>query len=309
MKCKEAGASCIERRNGVALDPTRAGSFSYVESLEARVRQLEQDVSVEGVVNDTAMPAVQPEAPRQPAAQDVDTAMQDMHYLPLSAMAEPREQQQTSLHRLSFKSFVLAATSVSGANPTSSERCHGSVAQDFHRDAPASVMPSNETADLSIQRYIDCCRVMCPYMDPSAFRAVCQKVLPRDRSSNESVDVATTREERATVNVAIATGILLSGDQRYEATLAAGLANKALDDIPRVLGLCTNAAVVRYLISLAIHSMYSPLCGSTWHILGLATARAFSAGLHTDDVSNWQSDDPQKQDNSRLFWGLYILDG
>lgn len=235
--------------------------------------------------------------------------MQDMHYLPLSAMAEPREQQQSSLHQLPFKTFALAATAVSGENPTMSKVSFKDELQDLRGEGSANGVLSRDMAESSIETYIECCQVTCPYINTAAFRTVSTRVCSRDLRSSAALEDVPTPEEKMTVNLGIATGILLGGARPYKSSLAASLARKALDDMPKVLDISTNTAMVRCLISLAVHSMYSPLCGSTWHIVGLAAAKAFSAGLHTDGVSNWHSDDTLKQVNCQLFWGLYVLDG
>jgi hypothetical protein len=110
------------------------------------------------------------------------------------------------------------------------------------------------------------------------------------------------------VYIGIATGILLSTDYRHKESVSITLAQAAFRLLPRILSEADNAQIVRSLIALAIYSTYSTLGGSTWHLMGLALARAMSAGMHTGGVSDCRAAELEKRESGRLFWALYALD-
>lgn len=296
---------------GKALEPGEPSSHSYVEALEIRVRQLEQEAPRRPIARDdqTTTEAHHPQqAEEQLAVHDVDSAMQDMHYLPLSAMAEPREQNQASLHQLSFKTFVLASANVCGEDPTSSKALDTDAVQDLRQQSLPSISIGQDVVELSLQRYLDMCCILCPCLEDEALRKSCTRVLIDAVGAEADKDGAPAPDDIVLTHLAVATGILLSRHKRLKTTVAADLASKALETIPQVLRAGANTSVVRTLMAMAVYSMHSAFHGSTWHLVGLAVGRAFSAGLHTDGASNWRSGDSHKRENSRSFWALYVLD-
>ncbi|KAK7970394.1 hypothetical protein PG996_001177 [Apiospora saccharicola] len=86
------------------------------------------------------------------------------------------------------------------------------------------------------------------------------------------------------------------------------MALTAHQHIPRVDESAGELETVQCLIATALFSLFTPLGGSTWHLLGLALSRCVSAGMHHIRVSDAQSDDEEKRGCSRAFWCLYVFD-
>lgn len=318
LKCQEAGSVCVQRRMGVLLDPSQPDASSYIEGLQRRVQQLELaagQASQDTPAGDSV--SLQRSDAEQDAQHDqeetVDSTMHVMDYLPLSAMAELREdRQQTSPHQYSFQTFVSAATSVSGADPTTSDKSNVTLRESleaFHQNVlPEGFRVPRIIADMPVEKYLSTCDVICPYIDRDSFFARYAQIMA-GFDEGQSDDLASQApHDVLMVYLAIATGILMSPDYRYKESLATELARRASKLMTSIMGGSDNASIVKSLIALTIHSMYSALSGSTWHLLGLAWARAIAAGMHTEGVSDCRAAAPEKQENSRLFWSLYVLD-
>lgn len=346
LKCKEAGATCIQRRMGVVIDPSQPDASSYIESLQKRVQRLELaaaqaplpspsrngevsaspgwDSANGGARNDEQL-ANQSHSHSQ--GETLETTKQVLDYLPLSAMAELRDRQQTSLQQYSFQTFLNAASSVSGSDPTRSDMSNvalaGSVEAFYQAVMPVGLRLSRSVTDMPIQRYLSVCEVTCPFLERHDFLAKYTRVMDdlEVSDANTSPEGASHNQRRTTttplpqaphdillVYIGIATGILMSPDYRHKEGVSITLAQAAFRLVPRVLSESDNAPIVRSLIALAIYSTYSTLGGSTWHLMGLALARAMSAGMHTEGVSDCRAAELERRESGRLFWALYALD-
>lgn len=327
LKCKEAGATCIQRRMGVVIDPSQPDASSYIESLQKRVQHLERQ-RTEGQPSSPPANDLSSRSPEQHIQErgnqehekpdsnangaSLETTMHVMDYLPLSAMAELRDRPQISLQRYSFQTFLTAATSVLGADPARSDVSNRALlnsVEAFYQNVNfTGSQLLRSVADIPVQRYLCLCDASLPFLERKEFLAIYDRCMD-DMEKSQDVDFAARApHELLLVYFAVATGILLSPDYRYKEGIAITFAHSALRLMPRVLNESENASIVRSLIALAIFSTCSTLGGSTWHIIGLALARSMSAGMHTEGVSDIKAADGEKRENSRLFWSLYVLD-
>jgi hypothetical protein len=231
-----------------------------------------------------------------------------MDYLPLSAMAEPRDRQQTSQHeQYSFETFLNAAISVSGSDPAYSRNTDSAFSESidsFYKTLnPAGMKFSRSITDEPVQRYLDICDASCPFLDRKVF-------MTRYAHIMESLEKAPTEavSSLAASDLLMASGMLVSPGYRLKESVSTALAQRAFQLVPRILSEPDNTTIVRCLIALTIFSTLSPLGGSTWHLMGLALARTMSAGMHTAGVSDCSASEKEKQESGRLFWSLYILD-
>lgn len=282
---------------GVLLDPSQPEPVSYIEGLQERVRQLElrtaktqesSDSTAESQARSSSQPSGLPgggdgeQVLDLGQAASLETTKHVMDYLPLSAMAEPRDRQQISRQQYSFETFLGAAVSVSGADVTRSNTSNTPLSrsiEDFHREVlPAGLRLSRLATETSVHYYLSVCDVMCPFLNREAFLADYDTLMEKlERGSTQEVANGWPHD-LFLIYISVATGILLSPEYRYKEGFAVKLAQEALRLLPLVLKTLDNASVVRALIALAVFSMYNPLGGSPWHLVGLALARSMSAG-------------------------------
>jgi hypothetical protein len=314
---------------GLVLDPTQPDASSYIEGLQKRVQRLELAAAAQapssspsGYEPSPADPgqasmgegaADEPSVATQTHGEDLVTTMHVMDYLPLSAMAEPRDRQQTSQHQqYSFETFLNAAISVSGVDPAYSrttDTTHSESIESFYQAlVPTGMKLSRSIADEPVQRYLDMCDASCPFLDREVFLTRYTHIMESLEKAQVGVMSTQPASDLLMVDIAIASGILISPDYRLKESVSTTLAKRASGMVPRVLGESDNPAIVRCLIALTIYSTLSPLGGSTWHLIGLALARTMSAGMHTSGVSDCRASEKEKQESGRLFWSLYVLD-
>jgi hypothetical protein len=313
---------------GLVLDPAQPDASSYVESLQKRVQRLE----LAAAQAPTSSPSVHGPSPVDPGrattvegaaaeasvvpqtrGEDLVTTMQVMDYLPLSAMAEPRDRQQTSQHeQYSFETFLNAAISVSGSDPAYSRNTDSAFSESidsFYKTLiPAGMKFSRSITDEPVQRYLDICDASCPFLDRKVFMTRYAHIMESlEKAPTEAVS-SLAASDLLMVDIAIASGMLVSPGHRLKESVSTALAQRAFQLVPRILSEPDNTTIVRCLIALTIFSTLSPLGGSTWHLMGLALARTMSAGMHTAGVSDCSASEREKQESGRLFWSLYILD-
>ena len=330
---------------GVQLDPSQPEPVSYIESLRERVQRLEQQIS-EAQKSPTSTVAARAGSSHQahePSGQDHgdqavserqatshETTKHVMDYLPLSAMAEPRDRQHMSRGQYSFATFLTAATNASGANVTRSDASNAPLCkkiEDFHKNVtPSGFQLSRSISDLPVQCYLAMCDVLCHFLDREAFLAKYASILEEMKKGTIQGLTADAPHDLFLVYMSVATGTLLAPDYQYKESFATAIAHEAMRLLPRIMRESEDPSVVQSLIAVALFSIYSPLGGSTWHLVGLALARSMSAGrshvnvlirywyltlspgMHTSEVSDLCATDRARQENSRLFWSLYILD-
>lgn len=314
---------------GLVLDPAQPDASSYIEGLQKRVQRLElaaaqaptsspsghgpspldpagQASTVEGAADEGSVAA-------QTRGEDLVTTMQVMDYLPLSAMAEPRDRQQTSQHeQYSFETFLNAAISVSGSDPVYSRNTgnalSGSIESFYKTLIPGGMKFTRSITDEPVQQYLDICDASCPFLDRKLFMTRYTHIMESLEKSLNEVVPSQTASDLLMVDIAIASGMLVSPGYLFKESVSTALAQRAFGLVPRILGESDNTTIVRCLIALTIFSTLSPLGGSTWHLMGLALARTMSAGMHTAGVSDCSASEKEKQESGRLFWSLYILD-
>jgi hypothetical protein len=296
-KCKEAGSTCIQRRLGVQLDPSQPEPVSYIESLRDRVQQLELRISEvqkspSSAVEVRSGPShLSPTASGPRRGEETAPARQIpshgatkhvMDYLPLSAMAEPRDRQHMPRGQYSFETFLNTATSASGADVTRSDASSAplrKVIEDFHKDAiPSGIRLTRSISDFPVECYLAMCDILCPFLDREAFLGKYAAILEEIEKGTLQAVTTDAPHDLFMVYMGVATGVLLAPEYQYKDSFAISLAHEALRLLPRIMRESEDPLVVRSLTALAIFSIYSPLGGSTWHLVGLAIARSMSAG-------------------------------
>lgn len=326
-KCTEAGAACIQRRMGVVLDPSQPEPTSWIERLQVNVQRLELEAAEtqESLVSPLQSPNESSnretedhqhedddQAESLPQSRALETAMHDMDYLPLSAMAELRDRQQISLHQYSFETFLSAATNVAGSDPAcssvSNNALFGSLEAFYQNILPSGLRLSRTVADQPVHRYLATCEIICPFLERNDFLVKYAHVMDNLEKGKAEDQASRAPHDMFMVYIVIATGILLSPDFQHKESFVVALVQSALRLLNRILSEAENVCILRSLIALTTYSFYSPLGGSTWHLIGLALARTMSSGMHTSGVSDLSAADPEKNENGRLFWSIYILD-
>lgn len=238
--------------------------------------------------------------------------MHEANYLSLSAMAEPTDRQPFSTQGISFLTLLLAATSVGGSNPSLpigvNESLSGPMA-DFRSRifSQLSDLDGPQTA-AAFKTFLDKSLVAFPLMARSEIEELYDTVTQTDQGGYSENMINDSPEKIVIVSISIAIGLLLSPNYSFTEVLASDLAMKALQLMSRVFDYAGDLAAVRCLALFTIYSLYTPYGGSSWHILGLAMTRCISSGLHTSRVSDSDSENETKRQNSRAFWTLYILD-
>jgi hypothetical protein len=312
---------------GLVLDPAQPDASSYIEGLQKRVQRLE----LAAAQAPTSSPSGHGPSPVDPGQASTAERAGDegsviaqtrgegedlattMSYLPLSAMAEPRDRQQTSQHeQYSFETFLNAAISVSGSDPACSRNTGNAFSESiemFYKTlVPAGMKFSRSITDEPVQRYLDVCDASCPFLDRKVFLARYTHIMESlEKAPNEGIS-SQAASDLLMIDIAIASGMLVSPGYRLKESVSTTLAQRAFRLVPRVLSESDNAAIVRCLVALTIYSTLSPHGGSTWHLMGLALARTMSAGMHTAGVSDCSASEKEKREGGRLFWSLYILD-
>ena len=333
---------------GVVIDPLQPDASSYIESLQKRVQRLElaaaqasqSSPSHDGPVstsrrwgseNGTAQADEQlaDESHSQSQGEPLETTKQVLDYLPLNAMAELRDRQQSSLQQYSFQTFLNAAISVSGSDPARSDISNvalaGSVEAFYQAVMPTGLRLSRSVTDMPIHRYLSICEVTCPFLERHDFLARYTRIMEdlevsdtnaaslpegavHGQQGTTTTPLSQAPHDILSVYIGIATGILMSPDYRHKESVSITLAQAAFRLVPRIMSESDNVPIVRSLIALAIYSTYSTLGGSTWHLMGLALARAIAAGMHTEGVSDCRAAEPERRESGRAFWALYALD-
>ncbi|EOA81785.1 hypothetical protein ACJQWK_05186 [Exserohilum turcicum] len=311
-------------------------SISYIESLKARVRDLEaqsndaSDTSRNGLDAEHSSPHHQNgslfehDTPHGPSPGDgvtaVETrsgsnlqdAMHEASYLSLSAMAEPTDGQSLSNQGLSFRALFLATTSLGGTNPslpigTNTSLC-GSMA-DFRNQvfSHGSGLDAVQIA-AAFRTFLEMAPTCFPLMTPRELEEYYDSVNVSEHNGDAEHMMEESPEKIVIVSIGAALGLLLSPNYSFTEVLVSELATRAFRLMSRVFDQSGDLAVVQCLATLSIYSLYTTYGGSSWHLLGLAMTRCISSGMHTSRVSDVNLDGHVKRKTSRVFWTLYILD-
>jgi hypothetical protein len=129
-----------------------------------------------------------------------------------------------------------------------------------------------------VECYLAMCDVLCPFLDRAAFFAKYAAILEEVEKGTSQAATTDAPHDLFLVYMSVATGILLAPEYQYKDSFAISLAHEAMRLLPRIMRESEDPSVVRSLLALAMFSIYSPLGGSTWHLVGLALARSMSAG-------------------------------
>jgi len=327
----------VQRRLGSVIDASDPSSISYIESLKSRIAALESRSSrhsnMQHEVTDDQESPNQPwnsnlstsGTPRGPntgtidspvvepgSSNDLHHTMHEANYLSLSAMAEPTDRQPFSNQGLSFSTLFLAAASLGNTNPSSPIGTNTSLSgpmADFRNElfSQGSTLDGAQAAE-AFKRFIKVAPTTFPVMTRSELEDLYSIVVTAERDTNIGMVMDESPEKILLVRVGIALGFLLSPNHSFAVVLISELTTTASQLMPRILSQSNDLAVVQCLTALAICSLHTTYCGSSWHLLGLTMTRCISAGMHTSRVSDVSSDSESKRQKGRAFWTLYILD-
>lgn len=235
----------------------------------------------------------------------------EMGYLSLSAMAEFTGETPSSTTAVSFPSLVQATTSISGCNPCHSdvqnEAITGSLG-DFNRGLMRQGIVFGTDRQRSLARFMSMINCGMPFMSSEQLSLDYRIVSQQQDSGSLDLSIAEAPCRVIRVYMAVASGMLMSGDYRYTESFATVTALSAFQLVPRALPQASDLETAQCLTAMAIFASLSPFGGSTWHLLGLAITRCISAGMHTARMSNYDLEQPEKAANNRIFWALYIFD-
>lgn len=327
----------MQRRLGSVIDASDPSSISYIESLKARIAALEArskqySVMQHEIMSDRESPDQHLDSnlstsgtPRGPNTgttdlavvesrqeNDLQHAMHEANYLSLSAMAEPTNQQPFSNQRLSFSTLFLAAVSVGNTNPSSPTGTNTSLSgpmAEFRNEwfFQGSRLDGTQATE-AFRRFLEIAPTSFPVMTRNELEELHSSVVAAERDAGLEIMIDDSPEKILLVRVGIALGLLLSASYSFTEILISELTTTAAQLMPRILNRSSDLVIVQCLGALAMCSLYTPYCGSTWHLLGLAMTRCISAGMHTSRISDMSSDSESQRQNGRAFWTLYILD-
>ncbi|CAG9975008.1 unnamed protein product [Clonostachys byssicola] len=227
-------------------------------------------------------------------------------YLSLSAMAELSREKPLSGSTFSFFTLMNSAT---GAALSNSSR---SLLRPLNGIPWVSLLQNREMATFdtkrAFQEFLDFVSHSLPFI--CTIDLVAQHTSFTEAQENGEIEsLARERPDIVVlISMSIASGVLMSKDRRHLESYAMALALSAHDSSQRLFAQCNDLQITQCLTAMAIFSLYNPLVGSPWHLLGLAMTRCVSGGMHDTRVSDFGSDDPEKKGKSRSFWSLYFLD-
>jgi hypothetical protein len=225
----------------------------------------------------------------------------DVAYLSLSAMAERTDHRPFLTGSISFITLLHAATRVSGANPTlsvdSNDSLSGPLAE-FRQSSLLNIELGSSEMRAAFDLYSERMRTSFPFMTSAEFS-----------HHGEAVQGQCPEDEKlALVYLGTATGILLGSHYSYKELHATELVSRAIRIMASVFDSSDQISIVRCLMALTIHSLFTSLGGSTWHLLGLSMTRCISAGMHTTRIPDPHPDNKARDQRSRALWTFYILD-
>jgi hypothetical protein len=234
-----------------------------------------------------------------------------MGYLSRSAMAELPWRQPSSRRNMSFLTLVQASTCVSGGNPSSShqpnELFHGPMSH-LHRTLVQHGMGiCSVEADKHFNDMLGFAQGVLPMVPLSQLRSDYSLVLEAYRNGESSKMIVEEPMKIMVVHLAVALGILLSRQHQHMDVYAASLALTAYQLAPSTIDQSSDSDAAQCLMMMTIFSMYTPLGGSTWHLLNLAMTCCISAGMHSARDAEANSDSTLETDG-RTLWTLYYLD-
>lgn len=293
----------------MALDPLRQDEHHSVEAMERRVEYLkrlaERRNSDEGYGdatdgNPTAYTARSHGRQSQHGDEALpsDPAMDDMSYLPLSALTEVRDR-GTSENKIGFSTLLEAACASSNGQAMREDVEHTDVfSSELHPDSPRL---SRIYAQAAIQQYSTLCDAQCPFLGGDRLTRNIDTFISGTSQSGEP-------EEKMLFDLAVATGTFLLKGYRQREILATKVIAQAKKSLSRAIGDFDGVAEVQSILAMAVLSNYSNSTGSMWHLVGLAVSRCFSLGLHTIVTAPCDQGQVSTQIRSRVFASAYILD-
>ncbi|KAI1843177.1 hypothetical protein JX266_010704 [Neoarthrinium moseri] len=301
--------------------------FSYVESLELKVQQIEaaassappakrrrldsavsprQHIRNASVVYTPLSEAGSAGTNPQVADPSIRDTMGEIGFLSRSAMAEPRDERTNLPRNLALDSILQAALALDGSTPSKTAL---SAAYNFEPEgssSPLTTLP-RDVALAHLDRFLERVCVFYPFLDARKLKKHYEDSVEVAADAN----VAALPVERSlsyfSACLAIATGALMTSSNLSSSALIARLRHAALRCLPTIYDR-NSLDFVHCMLYLAIFSTLSPSGGSSWHIIGLAMRACISLGLHKEPEEHLQLTDAEIDERRKLFWSAYLLD-
>lgn len=252
-------------------------------------------------------------SPRQ-ARLSVREAMGQIDYLSKSAMAESRiEPEKLSSGPLSLYSLLASALSLNCPDHSRSGAQEWSLpqVQIDGTELPRKPLHLCRENTVSYMQYYT--THICPrYPHLSRSRSIEEyEAVVSEQSRTEQSDPQFSKAgdvEYFNAYLGLAIGILVSPSASLLQSLVANLHSAARQVLPNILSRQGGHLAIRCMLLLAIFSIYSPLGGSSWHLVGLIMQKCIFLGLDKETVPQEVIPESDAVERRKLFWSAYLLD-
>ena len=254
------------------------------------------------VIDDT--PASSHRDGADPAAGDEDSSVRDtmsaIGLLSNKAMAEPRAYSGDFPHKLAVSEVVSAALAVDGHNPFVAAASPPTFVMD---DCPISL--TRESTIRHIERFLDWA-VFLPHIDENLFLEQYEGVVSQRGPAHSNAD--TPGLPRFNTYLAIATGIMMSAEANRLSALAANLHAAVIKLLPLIFRSQEPLDALHCMVLLVVFSMFSPIGGSTWHLMGVTMTTCIALGIHKESAPYARHGKDGVYRPEWIFWSIYLLD-
>jgi hypothetical protein len=279
--------------------------------MKQRISQLE--TALQGSDGSPAARTVSPgmNRPRSPRlsasshADPVDNALGQIGFLSLNAMGHSASSARGIAERVACSSLVSEAMSLDGADPAA-PRLNNAEQGRF----PSSALLIGVSGDLNydaiewavvIERFSDLASIYLPGISGLNCFDVFRTWQNAQRTGILSSIPKAEPETVVLAKLMLATGICMNSRSESVDLLVSTLSK----DTAKTVHHLQDHALLRFLIVQIIFSLYHPLGGSAWSLIGLAMAKAISLGLHRETPS---PEDANSQEQQSLLSAIYVLD-
>lgn len=130
-----------------------------------------------------------------------------------------------------------------------------------------------------------------------------------EHANGRSTGSATSHPLRDfSVYMSLAIGAAIAPESSRLESFSAALHAASIDIFPSVIKTCSSAAYLHCLLYLIVYSTLNSHGGSTWYLLGLATSKCISSGLHRNSTMGDGLPELAMDSAKNIFWSLYLLD-
>lgn len=108
--------------------------------------------------------------------------------------------------------------------------------------------------------------------------------------------------------MSLAIGAAIAPESSRLESFSAALHVASISIFPLVIKTCSSAAYLHCLLYLIVYSTLNSHGGSPWYLLGLATSKCISSGLHRHSTMDASLPELEVGSAKHIFWSLYLLD-